>query len=674
MKLFAVNTIRKKLILVIMSICLAALVVSGIAFSFWSHLSFRGNMIRNLRVQAEMTASNCSATLLFDDPKSAEDTLKSYIAEPSVLNCCIYNAEEEHFASYIREGFTEHLEIKMDSNGYLIDKGRLVVFEPITLDEEQVGTVVLVSDLEPLKANFRTNSLIVLAITVMASLGGYLLAARLQRIISKPILSLADLSTHVYQKRDYSQRAEKISNDEIGTLIDAFNLMLDEIQQEMEERVKAQMELMKHRDHLEETVNERTSELKSTNLQLELTVERANLMAKQANEANKAKSEFLANMSHEIRTPMNAIIGFSELLAEEDLTEQQRTFLSTVLVSGKSLLQLINDILDFSKIEAGRLQTEIIECNTQQFLGDVNSFLRPLALEKNLNFDILQCGDLPSIFFTDPVRVRQCLINLVGNAIKFTTEGHVFINVSTEQHHDKDYVRFDVEDTGIGIPEEKQRTIFEAFTQADGSTTRKFGGTGLGLTITKQLTELLGGTISVSSDPGKGSVFTILLPAGVKLDEIDSVNAYNIMNDLLTEPEEDTNEPTEGRTGRILVAEDAQANQALIRVLLGRLGHEVVIVENGKEAVEAVEKDESFDLIFMDMMMPVMNGYDATKKLRARGCELPIIALTANAMKGDDQKCYEAGCIEYITKPIDRDRLQELLVKYLKVQTTSTEA
>ncbi|MBC8378042.1 MAG: response regulator [Planctomycetes bacterium] len=674
MKLFAVNTIRKKLILVIMSICLAALVVSGIAFSFWSHLSFRGNMIRNLRVQAEMTASNCSATLLFDDPISAEETLKSYIAEPSVLNCCIYNAEEEHFASYIREGFTEHLEIKMDSNGYLIDKGRLVVFEPITLDEEQVGTVVLVSDLEPLKANFRTNSLIVLAITVMASLGGYLLAARLQRIISKPILSLADLSTHVYQKRDYSQRAEKISNDEIGTLIDAFNLMLDEIQQEMEERVKAQMELMKHRDHLEETVNERTSELKSTNLQLELTVERANLMAKQANEANKAKSEFLANMSHEIRTPMNAIIGFSELLAEEDLTEQQRTFLSTVLVSGKSLLQLINDILDFSKIEAGRLQTEIIECNTQQFLGDVNSFLRPLALEKNLNFDILQCGDLPSIFFTDPVRVRQCLINLVGNAIKFTTEGHVFINVSTEQHHDKDYVRFDVEDTGIGIPEEKQRTIFEAFTQADGSTTRKFGGTGLGLTITKQLTELLGGTISVSSDPGKGSVFTILLPAGVKLDEIDSVNAYNIMNDLLTEPEEDTNEPTEGRTGRILVAEDAQANQALIRVLLGRLGHEVVIVENGKEAVEAVEKDESFDLIFMDMMMPVMNGYDATKKLRARGCELPIIALTANAMKGDDQKCYEAGCIEYITKPIDRDRLQELLVKYLKVQTTSTEA
>ncbi len=673
MKLFAVNTIRKKLILVIMSICLAALVVSGIAFSLWSHFSFRENMIRDLQVQAEMTAKNCSASLLFDDPKSAEETLKSYVAEPSILNCCIYNAEKQHFASYFRDGYSKHLDTKPQSSGHVFNGNRLIIFAPIVLEEEQVGTVALVSDLEPLRTNFRSNSLIVLAIMVMASLAGYLLAARLQQIISKPILSLAGLSTHVYQKRDYSQRAEKMSNDEIGTLIDAFNLMLDEIQQEMEERVKAQMELMKHRDHLEETVNERTSELKSTNRQLELTVERANLMAKQANEANKAKSEFLANMSHEIRTPMNAIIGFSELLGEEDLTQQQRTFLNTVLASGKSLLQLINDILDFSKIEAGRLQTEVIECNTQQFLGDVNSFLRPLALEKSLKFDILQCGELPSIFYTDPVRVRQCLVNLVGNAIKFTKKGHVYINVSTEQHHGKDYMRFDIEDTGIGIPEEKQRTIFEAFTQADGSTTRKFGGTGLGLTITKQLTELLGGTISVKSNMGKGSVFTILLPAGVKLDETDSINAYNIMNDLMTEPE-NTKAFIKGRTGKILVAEDAEANQALIRVLLERLGHEVVIAENGKDAVQALENDESFELVFMDMMMPVMSGYDATKKLRARGCDLPIIALTANAMKGDDQKCYEAGCNEYITKPIDRDRLQELLDKYLQVQITSAKS
>ncbi len=672
MKLFAINTIRKKLILVTMSICLTALVVSGLAFSLWSHFSFRENMVRDLRVQAEITASNCSATLLFDDPESAEELLNSYVAEPSVVSCCIYSAEKKHFASYVRNN-TEQKDIDpQSSSGYRFENSHLIIFQPVLLEEEQVGTVVLVSDLEPLKANFKSNSLIVLAITVMASLSGYLLATRLQRIISKPILSLADLSTHVYQKRDYSQRAEKTSNDEIGTLIDAFNLMLDEIQQEMEERVKAQMELMKHRDHLEETVNERTAELKSTNRQLELTVEKANLMAKQANEANKAKSEFLANMSHEIRTPMNAIIGFSELLAEEELGQQQHTFLNTILTSGKSLLQLINDILDFSKIEAGRLQTEIIECNMQQFLGDVNSFLRPLALEKGLKFEILECGELPSTIYTDSIRVRQCLVNLVGNAIKFTTEGHVYINVSTEKHHEKDYIRFDVEDTGIGIPEEKQKTIFEAFTQADGSTTRKYGGTGLGLTITKQLIELLGGTMSVQSKEDKGSVFTILLPAGVKLDETDPVNTYDVVKDLIDDTElENVGVVIEGRMGKILVAEDAEANQELIRVLLERLGYEVVIVENGKLAIEAVEND-TFDLIFMDMMMPVMNGYDATKKLRARGCDMPIIALTANAMKGDDQKCYEAGCIEYITKPIDRDRLKALLKKYLKVQTTAT--
>jgi signal transduction histidine kinase/ActR/RegA family two-component response regulator len=675
MKIFTINSIRKKLLLIMMSICLAALIVSSTVFNIWSYLLFRNNMIRNFRAQAEMTANNCSAAILFDDAKTAEDVLKSYKAEPSVLNCCIYDADKNHFASYIRKGYTEHKEIPLKSNGYLFFDGCLIVFEPILLENEQVGTVVLVSDLKPLKDNVKTNSLIVVTITVVAFLAAYLLAARLQRIVSKPILSLADLAKHVYQKRDYSQRAENVSDDEIGTLVDAFNLMLDEIQQEMDERIKAQMELIKHRDHLEEIVNERTAELKSANHQLELAVEKANLMAQQADQANKFKSEFLANMSHEIRTPMNAIIGFSELLAEEELNEQQRTFLNTILNSGKSLLQLINDILDFSKIEAGRLQTEIIECNMEEFLGDISSFLRPLASEKGLDFHILQCSELPSLFYTDPVRLRQCLVNLVGNAIKFTDDGHVYINVSTERYHNKDYIRFDVEDTGIGIPEDKQKSIFEAFRQADGSTTRKFGGTGLGLTITKQLTELLGGKITLKSKSGEGTVFTILLPAGVDLRENANTNQYNIMDDLIESSNKETadEQDVSPYSAKILVAEDAPANQSLIRILLERLGHEVTIVENGTEAIASLEK-EHYDLVLMDMMMPDMNGYDATKKLRAAGYDLPIIALTANAMKGDDQKCYEAGCNEYISKPIDRKRLRELLDQYLKAPKTETES
>ena len=665
-QLAARNTIRFKLIVITMSICIACLLLAGIAFSIWGHWSSRRHMVQRAQSLADMTAGNCSAALVFKDETSARQTLNSYRSEPSVVNCCIYDAEGNLFASYRRKGCIQEPTVPVtDKTAYQFSDGYLIVTCPVILDNEQIGSVVVRSDLDPLKANFKTNSLIVTGIILLASLAGYGLARNLQRIISNPILDLASLSEHVSRNRDYAKRAVRNRQDEIGILIHAFNQMLDEIQREMDERVKAQMELTDHRDHLEEIVNERTAELKSTNRQLELAVEKANLMARQANNANQAKSEFLANMSHEIRTPMNAIIGFSELLADEDLTEQQHSFLHTVLNSGRSLLKLINDILDFSKIEAGRLETEIIECRTQTFLGDMESFLRPLATEKGLDFNILQCSELPVVFHTDPVRLRQCLVNLVGNAIKFTREGHVYINVCTEQVSGIDCVRFDVEDTGIGISEDKQHKIFEAFTQADGSTTRKFGGTGLGLSITKQLTELMGGTISVRSTPGEGSTFSIILPAGVNLDQTPTITAYNIIEDIIapSAPAETLQAaPVEGV--RILVAEDAPANQALIRILLERMGHSVDIVENGQEAVNAVET-HSYNLILMDMMMPTMNGYEATERLRKAGCELPIIALTANAMKGDDQKCRDAGCNDYLPKPIDRNKLTELMEIHL---------
>jgi signal transduction histidine kinase/CheY-like chemotaxis protein len=662
------TTIRKKLIVLMMSICLAALVMSGAAFSFWSQHSFKSNMTRNLEVEAKMTAGNCSAALLFDDAEHAEHTLTSLQAKPSIVSCQIFDADGNHFAYYSKDGSAKQLDHLIRTKGTVSDRHSITIYQPIILDEEQVGTIVLKSNLKPLWANFRTNTLIVLGITLIISFTSLLIATRLQRFISKPILALAELAKTVSEKRDFSHRANQKSNDEIGTLIHAFNRMLDEIQTEMDERVKAQKELMNHRDHLEEIVNERTSEVERTNRRLEVAVEKANLMAKQANEANQAKSEFLANMSHEIRTPMNAIIGFSELLAEEELQETQRSFLITIMNSSKSLLQLINDILDFSKIEAGKLETEIIECNLDEFLGDINSFLRPIASEKGLEFDIRKSSDLPLSVFTDPIRVRQCLVNLGGNAIKFTEEGHVFINVSTESRTKADYLRLDVEDTGIGIPQEQQDRIFEAFQQADGSTTRKFGGTGLGLAITKQLTELLGGKLSITSTPQEGSVFTLLLPLGFRLK--DKQDQYNIIEEITQASDDKKTVQTDTVKGKILIAEDAEANQALIRVLLTRLGHDITIVQNGQEAVEAVEAN-TYDLILMDMMMPVMNGYDATRKLRSKGCTLPIIALTANAMKGDNLKCLDAGCDEYLSKPIDRKRLEEILETYLSKQSVN---
>ena len=658
------RTIREKLILVIMTSSLAALVVTGGAFSLWSYLAFRDNLIRTLRIQAEMTAQNCAAAVMFNDANRAAETLQTYAAKPSITNACIYTPEGDHFASYIRAGYHAHEEVSLESSGFRLRDGKLIVFEPIQIDDEPLGVMVVQSDLSELKAHL-TNNLTAMGMVIgFAGLMAYLLSVRLQSLISRPILGLVDLTRRVSDNKDYSQRAVVTGRDEIGMLIESFNEMLDVIQEEIDRRHQAQQELERHRDHLEEMVQERTAELKNVNRQLMMSAERANLMAKQANDANRAKSEFLANMSHEIRTPMNAIIGFSELLAEEDLTDQQRMFVKTVLNSGRGLLELINDILDFSKIEAGKLKTEIVDVELEPFLSELDSFLRPLTLEKKLKFEILRCCPLPVMIHTDPVRVRQCLINLVGNAIKFTDKGHVFVNIDVERIHETDYIRFDVEDTGVGIPPEKQALIFEAFTQADGSTTRKYGGTGLGLTITRQLAGLLGGSLRLKSEMGKGSVFTLRIPAGVDVSNMPTTESYNALTQISDETESPPR-PTDRKrmSGRILVAEDSAANQALIRALLKRMGFSVVIAENGQETLEWLEK-ENFDLVFMDMQMPVMNGYNATRQIRQKGLTLPVVALTAHAMKGDDQKCFDAGCDDYLSKPILRDKLRTLLEKY----------
>lgn len=402
--------------------------------------------------------------------------------------------------------------------------------------------------------------------------------------------------------------------------------------------------------------------LQKVNEQLEAAIERANLMAEEALSANAAKSEFLANMSHEIRTPMNAIIGFSEVLTQEDLTEEQHKCTKIILQGGNNLLELINDILDFSKIEAGKLETEIVDCSLGQILSSVESLLGPAAHEKGLKFKILPCGELPTQIRTDPTRLKQCLINLVNNAIKFTEKGHIYVNVSLEYQKDNEpFIRFDIEDTGIGIEPGKQEEIFDVFSQADASDTRKFGGTGLGLAITKQLAKLLGGDVSVSSQPGKGSVFSLMIPAGADIEEQELLDKY----ESIKSSSDESKPPSQYKlTGRILVAEDKPSSQTLIATLLQNAGCEPVIVSDGLEAISKAEC-EDFDLILMDMQMPRMDGYEATRALRKQGVTVPIIAVTAHALKGDCEKCIGAGCDDYIAKPIKHKKLYEMIARYL---------
>lgn len=400
------------------------------------------------------------------------------------------------------------------------------------------------------------------------------------------------------------------------------------------------------------SVIEAKHELEQINARLLQTTATANKLAEEADKANVAKSQFLANMSHEIRTPMNAIIGFGEVLSEEKLTDEQGGYVRLILDSAKRLLVLINDILDFSKMETGRMKVENIECVLPELMANVESLMRPSAKEKNIEFNVVCMPDVPEKIIIDSVKLRQCLINLVSNAIKFTEKGKIEFIAQFITKEEKPFVEFQVTDTGIGIPQDKHDSIFEAFTQADGSTTRKYGGTGLGLAVTRQLSRMLGGDIVFSSEEGKGSAFSLIVPA-------DIVTAGNKNNSHYN------NEEYNGRfAGRILVAEDSPTNQTLIRILLEKLGLNVTIAADGLEAVDAVGNQE-FDLIFMDMQMPNLNGFETTKKMHSLGVKCPIIAMTASLMREDEKKCLQVGCDEYVAKPIDRRLLIKVICKYL---------
>ncbi|GAB5479185.1 MAG: hypothetical protein Marn2KO_26520 [Marinobacter nauticus] len=409
--------------------------------------------------------------------------------------------------------------------------------------------------------------------------------------------------------------------------------------------------------HLEGTCIDATES--HQRLQIEREREQERLEKELARNSAQAKSQFLANMSHEIRTPLAAIIGYGETLLDPDLNEtEKRSSAETVVRSGRHLLELVNDILDHSKIDANKLDVDVVPVNLPELLDEIRAFFAPRAREKGLDFSIICDYPLPEKIRTDPTRYRQIIINLCGNALKFTENGSISLIIRCDRGAEKLYAR--VVDTGIGMKPEQLDRLFDPFAQGSTAISRQYGGTGLGLSISRRLAELLGGDIRVSSTYGEGSEFEVCISTG----ELAQVHFLRDASEFSQRRRAIAMVMAPRLSGRILCAEDNDVNRRLVSLLVGRTGAELVHVSNGAEALERATR-EHFDLILMDIQMPVMNGRDATLALREAGVNTPVVALTANVMAEDIAEYRLAGCNDHLAKPIDKQRFYEVLARYL---------
>ncbi len=640
-------SIKSKIIWIILFISGMTLLLASSAFIAKDFFTYRQAIVNNLDSLTEVIGMNSSGALVFNDPYTARNNLESLKTISYVISACIYDKQNRPFAGYYRQDPDRAKDVlAYRESGHYFEGNHLFLFKPVLLDQEKVGTIGIRYDLKKLRADILIHSaLIVLGIMAVALLISLMLSSILQRVLTQQLLNLAETARCVSQDRDYSIRAKKCSRDEIGVLVDDFNRMLDEIESRDEE-------LQDYRNHLEEAVVRRTAELQKANEQLR--------EAKEAAEAaNRAKSEFLANMSHEIRTPMNAVLGFTELLGSLISDTKQKNYLESIRGSGRNLLTLINDILDLSKIEARKLELQYESVSLKGVFEEIRNIFSLKIANKGLEFIIEIAPDMPPALVLDEVRLRQILFNLIGNAVKFTERGHIRLYADktyTDSGQKELDLRLRVSDTGIGIQPDSLDSIFDAFRQQDGQSSKKYGGTGLGLTITKRLVEMMGGDIQVQSDPGKGSSFEVVL-RNVAVASTPPISKKEKPFD----PDTVTFGPA-----TILVVDDVETNRNLVKEFFVGTPVEVLQSENGTKAL-ILAKHHHPNLILMDIRMPVMDGYETTRKLRQEEglVDIPVIALTASGLKSERERIFSNGFDGFLRKPVQRAELFRELSRFL---------